>query len=76
MSSDVMILCGLTNAPSANPDTMLGELCGRLGGCCPCLSVDRTSRVLFMNFAAMTLRNGGNVLIPCYPTVSTAGVES
>ena len=31
MSSDVMILCSLTNAPSANPDTMLGELCGRLG---------------------------------------------
>ena len=30
MSSDVMILCGLTNAPSANPDAMLGELCGRL----------------------------------------------
>lgn len=31
MSSDLMILCGLTNAPSANPDTMLGELCGRMG---------------------------------------------
>lgn len=46
-SSDVMLLCGLTNAPSANPDTMLGELCGRM---------------------AITLRNGGNVLIPCYPT--------
>ena len=30
-SSDVMLLCGLTNAPSANPDTMLGELCGRMG---------------------------------------------
>lgn len=91
MAADVMILCGLTNAPSANPDTMLGELCGRLGrwawmggrglslcdtmwescvgdwvgGCgmvgvaCPCVC-----------YAAHTLKNGGNVLIPCYPTVS------
>lgn len=47
LTSDVMVLCGLTNAPSANPDTMLGELCGRM---------------------AITLKSGGNVLIPCYPT--------
>ena len=45
--ADALLLCGLTNAPLANPDTMLGELCGRL---------------------ASTLKNGGNVLIPCYPT--------
>ena len=32
VSSDVMILCGLTNAPSANPDTMLHEMCNRMGG--------------------------------------------
>ena len=31
MSADAMILGGLTNAPSANPDTMLGELCSRMG---------------------------------------------
>lgn len=31
VSSDVMILCGLTNAPSANPDTMLHEMCNRMG---------------------------------------------
>jgi integrator complex subunit 9 len=46
MSCDVMILSSLTGAPSANPDTMLGELCTRM---------------------ASTLKNGGNVLIPCYP---------
>ncbi|XP_064382398.1 integrator complex subunit 9-like isoform X2 [Halichondria panicea] len=47
LTSDVMILCGLTNAPVANPDSMLSELCGRM---------------------AVTLKGGGNVLIPCYPT--------
>ena len=31
LTSDVMILCGLTNAPVANPDSMLSELCGRMG---------------------------------------------
>ena len=30
-SADVLIMSGLTNAPSANPDTMLGELCSRMG---------------------------------------------
>ncbi|CAI8036306.1 Integrator complex subunit 9 [Geodia barretti] len=46
-SADILIMSGLTNAPSANPDTMLAELCTRM---------------------AQTLKNGGNVLIPCYPT--------
>ena len=31
LSCDVMIMCSLTNAHSANPDDMLGELCTRMG---------------------------------------------
>ena len=31
LSCDAIILSSLTNAPSANPDTMLGELCTRMG---------------------------------------------
>ncbi|KAK0079575.1 hypothetical protein PV325_001050 [Microctonus aethiopoides] len=45
--ANVLILTGLTQTPTANPDTMLGELCMTV---------------------AMTLRNGGCVLIPCYPS--------
>lgn len=46
-NSDVVIMCGLTQAPHVNPDSMLGELCMNVG---------------------VTLRNGGSVLIPCYPS--------
>ncbi|XP_072265189.1 integrator complex subunit 9 [Pyxicephalus adspersus] len=46
-NSDVMILTGLTQIPTANPDGMVGEFCSNL---------------------AMTIRNGGNVLVPCYPS--------
>lgn len=46
-NADIMLLSSLTQAPGANPDSMLGELC---------LSV------------AVTLRNNGSVLIPCYPS--------
>ncbi|XP_065898009.1 integrator complex subunit 9-like [Dysidea avara] len=46
-SCDAVIMAGLTEAPSANPDGMLSEMCGRM---------------------AHTLHNGGNVLIPCYPS--------
>lgn len=42
---NVLILTGLTQTPTANPDSMLGELCMTV---------------------ALTLRNNGNVLIPCY----------
>ena len=31
LSCDALILSSLTNAPSANPDTMLGELCTKMG---------------------------------------------
>ena len=31
ITSDILILSGLTNAPAANPDSMLSELCGRMG---------------------------------------------
>uniref|UniRef100_A0A6Q2Z3G2 Integrator complex subunit 9 n=1 Tax=Esox lucius TaxID=8010 RepID=A0A6Q2Z3G2_ESOLU len=44
-NSDVLILTGLTQMPTANPDGMLGDFCSNL---------------------AMTIRAGGNVLVPCY----------
>ncbi|KAB0365463.1 hypothetical protein FD754_009619, partial [Muntiacus muntjak] len=44
---DVLILTGLTQIPTANPDGMVGEFCSNL---------------------ALTVRNGGNVLVPCYPS--------
>ncbi|KAJ7350140.1 Integrator complex subunit 9 [Desmophyllum pertusum] len=46
-NSDVLIMTGITEAPTANPDAMLGEFCTHL---------------------ATTLRNGGNVLVPCCPS--------
>ena len=69
MASDVMILCGLTNAPTANPDSMLSELCGRLSQPSQSERSERSVIIAFF-FAGTTLKNGGNVLIPCYPTVS------
>ncbi|XP_018344280.1 PREDICTED: integrator complex subunit 9 [Trachymyrmex septentrionalis] len=45
--ANLLILTGLTQTPTANPDTMLGELCMTV---------------------AVTLRAGGCVLIPCYPS--------
>ena len=29
-----MIMAGLTEAPTANPDSMLSEMCGRMGKTC------------------------------------------
>uniref|UniRef100_A0A8C5PBJ1 Integrator complex subunit 9 n=1 Tax=Leptobrachium leishanense TaxID=445787 RepID=A0A8C5PBJ1_9ANUR len=46
-NSDILILTGLTQIPTANPDGMVGEFCSSL---------------------AMTIRSGGNVLVPCYPS--------
>jgi len=45
--SDIFILAGLTQAPTHNPDTMMGEIC-----------------MTVVN----TLRGGGNVVFPCYPS--------
>uniref|UniRef100_A0A8C4QK56 Integrator complex subunit 9 n=1 Tax=Eptatretus burgeri TaxID=7764 RepID=A0A8C4QK56_EPTBU len=44
---DVLLLTGLTQFPTANPDSMLGEFCSNL---------------------AVTVRGGGSVLVPCYPS--------
>ncbi|KAK6619622.1 hypothetical protein RUM43_012379 [Polyplax serrata] len=44
---NVLIITALTQTPTSNPDSMLGELC--------------------IN-TAMTVRNGGCVLLPCYPS--------
>jgi integrator complex subunit 9 len=44
---DIFILSGLTQAPTHNPDSMMGEICMTV---------------------VSTLRNGGNVIFPCYPS--------
>ncbi|KAJ8020959.1 Integrator complex subunit 9 [Holothuria leucospilota] len=44
---DVLIFTGITQTPTHNPDSMLGEFCSTL---------------------AVTIKNGGNVLVPCYPS--------
>ncbi|KAL0267847.1 UNVERIFIED_CONTAM: hypothetical protein PYX00_010000 [Menopon gallinae] len=44
---NVLIITALTQTPTSNPDSMLGELC--------------------IN-TAITVRNGGCVLLPCYPS--------
>lgn len=46
-NSDVVIFTGITQTPTHNPDSMLGEFCSTL---------------------AVTIKNGGNVLVPCYPS--------
>ncbi|XP_006820079.1 LOW QUALITY PROTEIN: integrator complex subunit 9-like [Saccoglossus kowalevskii] len=46
-NSDVLILTGLNQTPTFNPDNMLGEFCSNL---------------------AVTIKNGGNVLVPCCPS--------
>ncbi|CAB4012068.1 integrator complex subunit 9 [Paramuricea clavata] len=45
--SDVLILSGLAESPTSNPDVMLGEFCTNL---------------------ANTIKGGGNVLVPCFPS--------
>lgn len=32
-NSDALIMTGITEAPTANPDAMLGEFCTHLGKC-------------------------------------------
>lgn len=32
-NSDALIMTGITEAPTANPDAMLGEFCTHLGEC-------------------------------------------
>lgn len=78
-NSDVLILTGLTQMPTANPDGMLGEFCSNLGKYlrlhiltisfvleiyCPYTNKNSYSFILVS--VAMTIRAGGNVLVPCY----------
>lgn len=72
-NSDVLILTGLTQMPTANPDGMLGEFCSNLGQLWQgwmFTGVMLSGRDLMVQFvvpsAAMTIRAGGNVLVPCY----------
>lgn len=72
-NSDVLILTGLTQMPTANPDGMLGEFCSNLGQLrqgWTLTGVMLSGRDLMLQFAvpsaAMTIRAGGNVLVPCY----------
>ncbi|KAK9744744.1 Metallo-beta-lactamase superfamily [Popillia japonica] len=53
-NADVLIMTDLTQTPISNPDSMLGVLCVVVGVLCVVVG--------------LTLRGGGNVLIPCYPT--------
>ncbi|CAH1776090.1 unnamed protein product [Owenia fusiformis] len=46
-NSDLIIMSSLTQVPTSNPDSMIGEFC---------IST------------ALTLKNGGNVLVPVYPS--------
>lgn len=56
-NSDVLILTGLTQIPTANPDGMLGEFCSNLGQlskdrcvCCVCCSLGIRYRHLHVVF--------------------------
>ncbi|KAG8234922.1 hypothetical protein J437_LFUL015330 [Ladona fulva] len=74
-NADVLILTGLTQTPTTNPDSMLGELCMtvamtlRSGGSVliPCYPSGVVYDI-FECLSTMTLRSGGSVLIPCYPS--------
>ncbi|XP_072042654.1 integrator complex subunit 9-like [Amphiura filiformis] len=44
---DILLLTGVTQTPTHNPDSMLGEFCSNL---------------------TVTIKNGGSVLVPCYPS--------
>lgn len=44
-SCDIMIMSGLTEAPTTNPDTMLGEMCGRMGNDCCGISLTGPSKL-------------------------------
>lgn len=70
-NSDVLILTGLTQIPTANPDGMLGEFCSNLGEfhlpawfSVSCKSASDST--FAFSLSAMTIRAGGNVLVPCY----------
>lgn len=70
-NSDVLILTGLTQMPTANPDGMLGEFCSNLGQLRQSwlltgVMASRRVLVFVVAPAAMTIRAGGNVLVPCY----------
>lgn len=65
--SDVLILAGLTQAPTVIPDTKLGELCMNVGEF-QLTSEYYNSTFIDIHFPALTIRNNGSALIPCYPS--------
>ena len=70
-NADLLILTALTQTPTANPDSMLGEFCMAVGkfsflifickDFCSCITI-------FSLCLAATLRAGGSVLVPCHPS--------
>lgn len=65
---DVLIMTGLTQTPTLNPDSMLGMLCMVVGKVYSNILTNNTITGFVFFFLDMTLRAGGNVLIPCYPS--------
>lgn len=72
--ADICILNSLTESCAANPDAMVREFCSHLGNFWSsfftllCLMDMITLRIL--SLIGVTLKNGGNVLVPCFPSVS------
>ena len=79
-NADLLILTALTQTPTANPDSMLGEFCMAVGmninniifsssHSCERLKQERPYNH-FVTFCipsiASTLRSGGNCLVPCH----------
>jgi len=55
-----MIMAGLTEAPNANPDSMLSEMCGRMGKTCisaDCIDMSTSVRALNSYFILLTVWN-------------------
>lgn len=74
--ADLLLLAALTQTPAHNPDNMLGDLCMHAGKCDSTrhstLTVGAQPQRIMIStcftHTAMTLRGGGSVLVPCYPS--------
>lgn len=69
-NADLLILTALTQTPTANPDSMLGEFCMAVGKLLQYHSncLYQTAQSSFEINLASTLRAGGCCLVPCHPS--------
>jgi len=67
-NADLLILTALTQTPTANPDSMLGEFCMAVGKYQSEMHISLSIITIFSVFLAATLRAGGSVLVPCHPS--------